>query len=137
MMVSQRSTKIPGGQTVVQAAVCTMAYVTILPGGGWKGGGGGGDRKRLEAGRDTDSQQSSLRFTETRSCLCLRRPFSSLASGSTTRWMPARQPSFCVLFVTLPPRYSVRAKMGLRRDLANLRHRLYGMLPATVWGSGR
>lgn len=32
MMVSQRSTKIPGGQTVVQAAVCTMAYVTILPG---------------------------------------------------------------------------------------------------------
>lgn len=52
MMVSQRSTKIPGGQTVVQAAVCTMAYVTILPGGGggWKGGG---RRRQKETGGRT------------------------------------------------------------------------------------
>lgn len=50
MMVSQRSTKIPGGQTVVQAAVCTMAYVIILPGGGWKGGG---RRRQKETGGRT------------------------------------------------------------------------------------
>lgn len=46
MMVSQRSTKIPGGQTVVQAAVCTMAYVTILPGGGGVERGGEEETER-------------------------------------------------------------------------------------------